>query len=125
MLHLNTIQVFAYHMCKMFHLITFQFLVTEWTHRCRLIIFIDLCCYFQWYLIEKVSLQTLLELNQIVHEGAKITLVWCMEYLELSLDCGIRDMVKQDNMMGLYLFFPLMADSKSTYTTIGAGISNC
>ena len=54
-----------------------------------------------------------------------LVLVWCMEYLQLSLDCGIRDIVKQNNMMDLYLFFPLMADSKSANTTIGAGISNC
>ena len=35
----------------------------------------------------------------------------------------MRDMTRQDNMMGLYLFLSSMADSKSAYTTIGAGIS--
>ena len=38
---------------------------------------------------------------------------------------GIRDTAKQDNMIGLCLFFSVMANSKSAYTTTGAGISNC
>ena len=37
---------------------------------------------------------------------------------------SIRDTAKHDNMMGLCLFFSLMADSKLAYTTTGAGISN-
>ena len=37
---------------------------------------------------------------------------------------GIRDTAKQDNMMDLCLFISSMADSKSVYTTTGAGISN-
>ena len=37
---------------------------------------------------------------------------------------GIRNTVKQDNMMGLCLFFSSMVDSKSAYITTGAGISN-
>ena len=52
MLHLNTIRVFAYHMCMMSHLVILQFLVIEETHRCKPIIFLDLLCHFQWYLSE-------------------------------------------------------------------------
>ena len=37
---------------------------------------------------------------------------------------GIRDTARQDNMIGLCLFLSSMADSKSAYTTTGAGISN-
>ena len=37
---------------------------------------------------------------------------------------GMRDTARQDNIMGLCLFLSSMADSKSAYTMIGAGISN-
>ena len=37
---------------------------------------------------------------------------------------GVRDTVRQDNIIGLSLFFSSMADSKSAYTTTGIGISN-
>ena len=37
---------------------------------------------------------------------------------------GMRDTARQDNMIGLCLFSSSMADSKSAYTTTGAGISN-
>ena len=60
MLHLNTIRVFAYHMYMMSYLVILQFLVKEWTHRDKPIIFIDLLCHFQWHLIEQISLHTLL-----------------------------------------------------------------
>ena len=36
---------------------------------------------------------------------------------------GTRDTARQDNMIGLCLFLSSMADSKSAYTTTGAGIS--
>ena len=36
---------------------------------------------------------------------------------------GMRDTARQDNMIGLCLFLSSMADSKSAYTTTGAGIS--
>ena len=36
---------------------------------------------------------------------------------------GIRNTARQDNMIGLCLFLSSMADSKSAYTTTGAGIS--
>ena len=70
-------------MCMMPYLVTLQFLVTEGTYRCKSIIFLNLLC------IEQVSLHTLLQLNQILHERMKIALfhMWFMEYLELSLDC--------------------------------------
>ena len=37
---------------------------------------------------------------------------------------GMYDRAKEDNMIGLCLFLSSMADSKSAYTTTGAGISN-
>ena len=37
---------------------------------------------------------------------------------------GMCDMAKQDNIIGLCLFLSSLADSKSAYTTTGAGISN-
>ena len=36
---------------------------------------------------------------------------------------GMRDTARHDSMIGLCLFFSSMADSKSAYTTTGAGIS--
>ena len=48
--------------------------------------------------------------------GAWKTLSW------LSM-AGMRDTARQDNMIGLCLFLSSMADSKSAYTTTGAGIS--
>ena len=38
---------------------------------------------------------------------------------------GMRDTARHDSMIGLCLFLSSMADSKSAYTTTGAGISNC
>ena len=76
--------------------------------------------------MEEVLLHTLLQLNQILHERKKIALflVWCMKYSKLSLDGWDVGTAKQNNMIGLCLFFSSMAESKSVYTTTGTGISN-